>query len=103
MNFIKAGKIASEGTPRVPMSHKYDVRPVLAKAESKNTPGVGEGWGRLLVRCVPMREQETAKLTLNIVFDILKLIPLFTVSSQKVTLSNTNLLISSKLCSILNL
>ena len=39
--------------------------------------------GRLLVNCVPMREQRTAKLTLNGVFDILKLIPLFTVSSQK--------------------
>ena len=47
----------------------------------------GEG-GRLLVNCVPMREQRTAKLTLNNVFDILKLIPLFTVSSQKATLSN---------------
>ena len=35
-----------------------------------------------------MREQRTAKLTLNSVFNILKLIPLFTVSSQKVTLSN---------------
>ena len=46
------------------------------------------GGGRLLVNCVPMREQRTAKLTLNSVFDILKLIPLFTVSSQKVTLSN---------------
>ena len=44
--------------------------------------------GRLLVNCVPMREQRTAKLTLNSVFDILKLIPLFTVSSQKVTISN---------------
>ena len=29
-----------------------------------------------------MREQRTAKLTLNSVFDILKLIPLFTVSSH---------------------
>ena len=35
-----------------------------------------------------MREQRTTKLTLNGVFNILKLIPLFTVSSQKVTLSN---------------
>ena len=41
-------------------------------------------WRRLLVNCVPMREQSTAKLTLSSVFDILKLIPLFTVSSQKV-------------------
>ena len=47
-----------------------------------------QGGGRLLVNCVPMREQRTAKLTLNSVFKILKLIPLFTVSSQKVTLSN---------------
>ena len=44
--------------------------------------------GRLLVNWVPMREQRTAKLTLNSVFNILKLIPLFTVSSQKATLSN---------------
>ena len=42
----------------------------------------------LLINCVPVREQRTAKLTLNSVSDILKLIPLFTVSSQKVTLSN---------------
>ena len=48
----------------------------------------GGGGGRLLVNRVPMREQRTAKLTLNGVFDILKLIPLFTLSSQKVTLSN---------------
>ena len=46
-------------------------------------PGAGEG-GRMLVNCVPMREQRAAKLTLNSVFDILKLIPFFTVSSQKV-------------------
>ena len=44
--------------------------------------------GRFLVNCVAMREQRTAKLTLNSVSDILKLIPLFTVSSQKVTFSN---------------
>ena len=44
--------------------------------------------GRLLVNCVPIREQRTAKLTLNSMSDILKLIPLFTVSSQKVTVSN---------------
>ena len=51
------------------------------------SPGGGEGG--LLVNCVPMREQGTAKLTLNSVFDILKLIPLFTVASQKKkTLSN---------------
>ena len=50
--------------------------------------GGGGGGGRLLVNCVPMREQRTAKLTLNSVFDVLKLIPLFSVSSQKVTLSN---------------
>ena len=66
--------------------------------------------GRLLVNCVPMREQRTAKLTLNSVFDILKLIPLFTLSSpqrsnQKVTLSNVvNLnayfLISATFCKI---
>ena len=35
-----------------------------------------------------MREQRTANLTLNSVSDILKLISLFTVFSQKVTLSN---------------
>ena len=35
-----------------------------------------------------MHEQRTTKITLNSVFDILKLIPLFTVSSKKVTLSN---------------
>ena len=45
------------------------------------SPGGGEGG--LLVNCVPMREQGTAKLTLHSVFDILKLIPLFTVASQK--------------------
>ena len=45
--------------------------------------------GRLLVNCVPMREQMTTKITLNSVFDTLKLISLFTVSSQKVTLSNS--------------
>ena len=50
--------------------------------------GGGGGGRRSLVNCVPMREQRTAKLTLNSVFDILKLIPLFTWSSQKVTLSN---------------
>ena len=50
--------------------------------------GGGGGGGRLLAICVPMRKQMTAKLTLNTVFDILKLIPLFTVSSQKVTLSS---------------
>ena len=44
--------------------------------------------GRLLVDCVPIREQSSAKLTLNNVFVILKLIPLFTESGQKVTLSN---------------
>ena len=48
----------------------------------------GGGGGHLLVNSVPMREQRTAKLTLNDVFDILKLIPLFTLSSQKVNLSN---------------
>ena len=48
----------------------------------------GGGGGGLLFNCVPMREQRTAKLTLNCVFDILKLIPLFTVPSQKVNLSS---------------
>ena len=51
-------------------------------------PGGGGGGGRLLVNRIPMREQRTAKLTLNGVFNIFKLIPLFTLSSQKVTLSN---------------
>ena len=51
-------------------------------------PPPSRGGGRLLVNCVPMREQRIAKLTLNSVFKILKLITLFTVSSQKVTLSN---------------
>ena len=55
---------------------------------SKERPGaLGEG-GRFLANCVPMCEQRTAKLTLNSVSDILKSIPLFTVSSQKVALSN---------------
>ena len=49
---------------------------------------MGGGGGRLLVNRVPMREQRTVKFTLNGVFDILKLIPLFTLPSQKVTLSN---------------
>ena len=50
-----------------------------------DVPG-GKG-GPFLVNCVPMHEQRTAKLTLlNSVY--LKLIPLFTVSCQKVTLSN---------------
>ena len=44
--------------------------------------------GCFLVNCVPMSEQRTAKLTLNIVSDILKFIHLFIVSSQKVTQSN---------------
>ena len=48
----------------------------------------GSQGGRLLVNRVPMREQRAAKLTLNGVFDILKLVPLFTLSGQKVTLSN---------------
>ena len=39
------------------------------------SPEPGGGGGRLLVNCVPMREQRTAKLALNSVFDILKLIP----------------------------
>ena len=61
--------------------------------------------GRLLVNCVPMREQRTAKLTLNSVFNILKLIPLFTVSSKKVTLSyvidlNAYSLTSATFCKI---
>ena len=43
-----------------------------------------KGERRLLVNCVPMREQRTAKPTLNSVFDILKLISIFTLSSQKV-------------------
>ena len=46
------------------------------------------GGGRLLINCVLMREQRTAKLTLNSVLDILKLIPLFTVPSEKVALSS---------------
>ena len=50
--------------------------------------GGGGGEGRLLVNRVPLREQRTAKLTVNGVFGILKLVPLFTLSSQKVTLSN---------------
>ena len=54
---------------------------------SKERPGA-PGGGRYLVNCVPMREQRTAKLTLNSVSDNLKSIPLFTVSSQKVALSN---------------
>ena len=41
------------------------------------------GGGRLLVNCVPMREQRTAKLTLNSVFHILKLIPLFHCAQSK--------------------
>ena len=49
----------------------------------------GDGGGALAGHLsVPMRKQMAAKLTLNTVFDILKLIPLFTVSSQKVTLSS---------------
>ena len=50
--------------------------------------GGGGGGGRLLVSRVPMREQRTAKFTLNGVFDILKLVPLFILSRQNVTLSN---------------
>ena len=38
--------------------------------------------------CTRMREQRIAKLPLNSVFQILKLITLFTMSSQKVTISN---------------
>ena len=55
---------------------------------SGNKKKISQWEGRLLVNCVPMREQRTTKITLNSAFDILKLIPLFTVSSQKVTLSN---------------
>ena len=43
----------------------------------------GGGGGGLLVNCVLMREQRTAKLILNSVFNILKLIPLFTGSGKK--------------------
>ena len=55
---------------------------------SGNKRKISQWEGRLLVNCVPMREQRTTKITLNSVCDILKLIPLFTVASQKVTLSN---------------
>ena len=41
------------------------------------------GGGHLLVSRVPVREQKTAKLTLNSVFEILNLIPLFTILSLK--------------------
>ena len=57
----------------------------LINAHRKLRPGER---GRLLVNLVPMREQRTTKIFLKSVFDNLKLIPLFTVSSQKVTLSN---------------
>ena len=46
------------------------------------------GGGALAGQPCTEREQRTAKLTLSGVFDILKLIPLFTLSSQKVTLSD---------------
>ena len=52
--------------------------------------GGGGGGGALAGQPCPMREQRTAKLTLNGVFDILKLMPIFTLFSQKVTLSNVN-------------
>ena len=55
---------------------------------SGNKMKISQWEGRLLVNCVPMREQRTIKIILNSAFDILKLIPIFTVSSQKVTLSN---------------
>ena len=55
---------------------------------SGNKKKISEWEGRLLVNCVPMREQRTTKIILNSAFHILKLIPLFTVSSQKITLSN---------------
>ena len=46
------------------------------------------GGGALAGQLCTDVEQRTAKITLNSVFDIFKLIALFTVSSQKVTLSN---------------
>ena len=67
-------------------SQVYSIKTMPHKCLRCNiSPG---GWGRLLVNHVPMREQRTAKLTLNGVFDILILIPLFTLSSQNVTLSD---------------
>ena len=51
------------------------VRPIL-----EYSPG-GGGGGGLAGQLCTMREQKTAKLTRNSVFDILNLIPLFTVLS----------------------
>ena len=55
---------------------------------SGNEKKISQWEGRLLVKYIPMREQRTTKITLNSAFNILKFIPLFTVSSQKVILSN---------------
>ena len=54
-------------------------RQPVATYDARKTPG-GRG---LLVNCVPMHEQRTAKLILNSVFSILNLIHLFTWSCQK--------------------
>ena len=53
-------------------------QPVATYDARKNPEGRG-----LLVNCEPMREQKIAKLILNSLFSILKLIPLFTGSGQK--------------------
>ena len=50
---------------------------------SGNNKKISQWEGRLLVNCVPIREQRHAKNTLNSAFDILKLIPLFTVPIKK--------------------
>ena len=54
---------------------------------SGNKKKISQWEGRLRVKSVPMREQRTTKNTLNIAFHNLKLIPLFILSSQTVTLS----------------
>ena len=65
------------------------LRPEMRGISCKNQePGFGPV-GALSGKLVWMREQRTAKLTLSSVSDILKLIPHFTVCSQKVTLSNS--------------
>ena len=63
----------------MPIDNETHAPQPVATYDARKNPG-GRG---LLVNCVPMREQRTAKLILNSVFSILKLIPLFTGSGQK--------------------
>ena len=63
----------------MPIDNETHAPQPVATYDARKNPG----GGGLLVNCVPMREQRTAKLILISVFSILKLISLFTGSGQK--------------------